>query len=225
MKIKQNNKSFKIYQIIGIVVLCLSLIMISYRVTTAWFMDESVTSNGEPNISIIGTIDLDVTTNFDFYNLALAPDTIYTTDQDGADIGTYLKTSTNNDIREVYVRIKYTKTRNDSTLGAEVDCPELTLYFDGNLTTATTYSMAVNNMWVYNSTDGYYYYLGSIGSINTQFNAGYATDNTFNNAKASSQVYIKLEVEAIQRPYGAYKAVWDTAPTIFNEFALADSGV
>ena len=79
--------------------------------------------------------------------------------------------------------------------------------------------------WVYNSTDGFYYYLGGLGNTKIQFNAGYATDNTFTNAKAYSDVSIKLEVEAIQRPYGAYKAVWTTAPQIFNDFAKTDSGV
>lgn len=225
MKVRQTKNLNRLYQIIGILVLCLSVIMLSYNVTVSWFRDESSTSNGEPNISIIGTIDLDVTTNFNFYNLALAPDTIYTLDQDGSDIGTYIKTSANNDIREVYVRIKYTTTRKDKATGNTIPCTELTLYFNNNTTKATTYTSSEKNKWVYNSADGYYYYLGSIGSTNVQFNAGYATDNTFNNAKAKSDVYVKLEIEAIQRPYGAYKAVWDTAPAIFNSFALADSGV
>ena len=228
MKLPKSNKHLKIYQLIGIAVLCISLITLTYNVTTAWFMDSSVTSNGKPNISIIGTIDLDVTTNFCFYNLALAPDTTYTTDQDNTDIGTYLKTSTKNDIREVYVRVKYTTTRYDKTTDSEIPCSELTLYFDpDNFTTSTSYNATNDHdKWVYNSSDGYYYYLGRIKADSyTQFNAGYSTDNTMNNKKANADVYIKLEIEAIQRPYGAYKAVWTTAPAIFNSFARADSGV
>ena len=228
MKLSKSNKHLKIYQLIGIAVLCIALITLTYNVTTAWFRDSSVTSNGKPNITIIGTIDVDVTTNFCFYNLALAPDTTYTTDQDGGDIGTYLKTSSENDIREVYVRIKYTATRYDKVTDSEIACDELTLYFDpDNFTTSTSYNATNDhNKWVYNSKDDYYYYLGSIGSDKyTQFNAGYSTDNSMNNKKANADVYIKLEIEAIQRPYGAYEAVWgDDVPAIFESF-VTDSGV
>ena len=69
---KPKRKLNKLYQIIGILLLCFSVIALSYNITTAWFMDESITSKGEPDIIVIGTIDIDVTTNFNFYNIALA---------------------------------------------------------------------------------------------------------------------------------------------------------
>ena len=85
------KKDRKMYQIFGILLLCFALISIFSYTTISWLMDESTTSNGEPNITLVGTLDLDVTTNFKFKNLALAPDTTYTTDQSGEDIATYLK--------------------------------------------------------------------------------------------------------------------------------------
>lgn len=224
MKLKSGKNRWKWYQLIGITVLCFVFVMLSYNITSAWFMDESTTSNGGANIDVIGTIDLEVTSNFDFYNLALAPDTVYTTDQKGVDIGTYLCTSTKNNIKEVYVRIKFTNTREDGAGGSHINCTELALYFNNNLTTATSYTSTENNKWVYNSADGYYYYLGKVGTTKVQFNAGYITDNTITNSSAGSKVNIRMVVEAIQRPYGAYKSAWETAPTIFNSFALADSG-
>lgn len=193
----------KIYQILGILVLCVALVLVTYNVTTAWFLDQSITSNGKPKISIIGTIDLDVTTNFDFYNLTLAPDTIYTTDQSGNDIGTYISTSAENNIKDVYIRAKFTTNRE-----------ELTLYI-------------TDEKWVYNATDQYYYYLGAVGSTDVQFNAGYSVDNTLTNDKGNDDVSIEIIVDAIQRPYGAYKeeSTWSTAPEIFKDFAATDSGV
>lgn len=222
---QKSNFNRKIYLAITVILLCLSVILLTYNVTMAWFVDESITSSGKPNITVIGTIDLNVQSNFDFYNLALAPDTVYVKDQNNQDIGTYLKTTTTNDVSQVYVRIRYTTTRSDKLLQEDINCEELTLYFDDNFTTETTYTSDLIGKWVYNNLDGYYYYLGGVGNTYIQFNAGYSTDNTLNNDKAYSSVDIKLEIEAIQRPYGAYKAVWTTAPQIFNDFAKADSGV
>ncbi|MBQ7351451.1 MAG: hypothetical protein IJW59_01085 [Clostridia bacterium] len=212
---------FRLLWVFAIVAICIGLIVGSYTVTVAWFSDESVTSNGDI-IKVIGTIDLDVTTNFDFYNLALAPDTIYTTDQDGNDIGTYIKTSSQNNIRDVYVRVSFETNRS-----------ELSLFFDeGKLTTTTTYTSDLDNKWFYNSADGYYYYLGAVGGVDSvKFNAGYKVDNTLNNApstnNAGENVDIQIIVDAIQRPYGAYKSDtdWATAPEVFKDFCAADSGV
>ena len=218
MKIAPKKHSLKrLYQILGILLLCLTLVYSSYRVTTAWFMDDSVTSNGEPNIMVIGTVDLEVKTDFNFYNLVLAPDTYYTTYIENGETryhGTYIKTSEKNDVKSIYVRAKFETNRD-----------ELTLYFDGNITTNTTYNADLDlNKWYYH-TDGYYYFIGSVGTEEIEFNAGYHTDNTFINAKSYEDVTLELVFESIQRPYGAYKAVWEGAPDIFNEFALADSGV
>lgn len=213
MKNLHGKKNYFIYQILGIVLLCVSLIALTYSFTTSWFRDSSTTSNGEPNVSIIGTIGLDVTTNFNFYNLALAPDTTYTLDKDNKDIGTYVKTSEDHNIDGAFVRIKFETNRS-----------EVTLYFNGNTTSSSTYSSSDKNKWVYNSSDGYYYYLGSVKETNIQFNAGYSVDNTLNNEKANATVVFSFKVEAIQRQYGAYKAVWTTAPEIFNSFALSETG-
>lgn len=220
-------KHRKTYQIIGIMILCIVLILISYNFTLSWFMDESVTSNN-PTISVVGTIDMKVTTNFDFYNLVLAPDTTYTTDQGGQDIGTYIRTNDstaggNHDVRGVYVRIKSTITKES------VASSELSLYFADGVLTSTlptaSYASSDSGKWVYNPADDYYYYLGAISTTNIQFNAGYKTNNTFTNSIANDNVNIHFVIEAIQRPYGAYKAVWTTAPNVFNTFAYGDTGV
>lgn len=218
MKNLPKKHSFKrLYQVLGIILLCFTLVYASYSITTAWFMDDSVTSNGEPNILVIGTVDLEVNTDFNFYNLVLAPDTYYTSYIENGETrthATFLKTSEKNDVRSIYVRAKYTTNR-----------PELTLYFDGNITTNANYDASVDlNKW-YLHTDGYYYYIGSIGTEDIMFNAGYHTDNTINNDKAYDDVTLEFVFESIQRPYGAYKAVWEGAPTIFNEFAFADTGI
>lgn len=222
----------KVYQIIGLILISILLVLLSYNFTVSWFMDQSTTSNN-PTIAVVGTIQMKVTTNFDFYNLALAPDTVYTTDQDGQDIGTYIRTNDSSidgehDIKGVYVRIKPTLTKNDSTLGT-VACSELVLYFDsGKLTSSfptATYSSSDANKWVYNSADGYYYFLGEVGASNIQFNAGYKTNNSFTNSIAGDDINIRFEVQAIQRSYGAYLAEWTTAPNLFNTFAFDNSGV
>ena len=90
MKKMHKRTKYSLYQVIGIALLCISLIMLTYNTTIAWFRDESITSNGT-KVAIIGNLGLTVTTNFDFYNLALAPDTTYTTDVNGDDIGTYIR--------------------------------------------------------------------------------------------------------------------------------------
>ena len=46
------------YQMIGIVLLCISLIILLVNTTIAWFKDESTTSNGDLNITVIGTLSL-----------------------------------------------------------------------------------------------------------------------------------------------------------------------
>ena len=220
-----------LYRILGIAILCVALVTLSYNVTLAWFMDESTTTN-KPNIVVIGTIDLEVNTNFNFYNLALAPDTYYTdgiVDGESVSYATTLKTADSNDIKDIYVRAKFTTNRE-----------ELTLYFNGNLLeVGTTYSSGIANKgnWYYNefvdenddgtpeSGDGYYYYIGSVTTTEITFNAGYHVDNTLNNDKAGDPVTIDFIFESLQKPYGAYLAEWSSAPQIFKDFAAADSGV
>ena len=217
---KQFNKrrNYKLYQIIGILLLCISFVALSYNISLAWFRDRTITSNGEPNIEIIGTIGLDVTTEFNFYNLALAPDTIYKSDANN-DIGTYVKTSAEHNIDGAFVRIKFYTNR-----------PEVTLYFENNLTTASATSNYTGtegvdkNKWVYNPTDNYYYYLGNVMNTDILFNTGYKVDNTLNNLVAGKTVILGFIVEGLQRQYGAYKAEWTTAPQIFNTFAYNTTG-
>ena len=217
MKKASKNRShiFKIYQIIGIILLCAILLFGSYKITLAWFVDQSVTSNGQPNILVVGTVDLNVKTNFNYYNLVLAPDTIYTENvEDGKTVSyaTKLSTGIKNDIGNIYVRAKFSTNR-----------PELSLYFT-NLTTDTEYTASANGKWVYNDSDDFYYYIGSVGTSEITFNAGYYVDNTLDNSDAGDDVEIDFVFESIQRPYGAYHAVWTTAPAIFDSFASADSG-
>jgi hypothetical protein len=160
-------------------------------------------------------VDLNVKTNFNYYNLVLAPDTIYTENiEDGKTVSyaTKLSTSVKNDVGNIYVRAKFTTNRS-----------ELSLYFN-NLTTDTVYTSSANGKWVYNESDEYYYYIGSVGTTEITFNAGYYVDNTLDNSDAGDEVEIDFVFESIQRPYGAYHAVWATAPAIFDTFASADSG-
>lgn len=226
-KAPKTTRSRLIYQILGICLLCILFVSITYTVTLAWFMDESTTSTGEPdvNVLVVGTVDLDVTTNFNFYNLALAPDTTYLSGEINGETVSYatkLKTSDNNDIGNVYVRVKFTVENR----------PELTLYFgEDRLTTETEYNSQSAGRWYYNaeidenddgvvdSGDGYYYYIGSVGSEEVIFNDGYHVSNSLHNGIAGEPVNFGFEVEAIQRPYGAYTALWTTAPAVFNDFA------
>ena len=212
-KLHKKHNLKKLYQILGIVLLCVVAIYASYGITLAWFMDESITSNGKPTILLIGTVDLNVETSFDFYNLVLAPDTYYTTYLDGEQekrYGTYLTTTENNDVGTIYVRAKF-----------ETDRDELSLYFDDNITTNSSYSESDKNKWCLHN--GWYYYIGSVGTSEVEFNRGYYVDNTLHNGVAEQSVYIEFTFESIQRPYDAYKAVWENeAPAIFKEFAEQD---
>lgn len=218
------KKDRKMYQIFGILLLCFALISIFSYTTVAWLMDQSITSNGEPNITLVGTLDLDVTTNFKFKNLALAPDTTYTTDQSGEDIATYIKTSALHDIDGAYVRIKFSTTRKNVGESSYIDNSDLLmLYFVDNLTTNTTYSETNKDKWFYNSSDNYYYYLGGIYSTNIMFNRGYKTSNTMQNIHADADVRIEFIVEAIQRQYGASAEVWDTSPQVFKDMVTTES--
>lgn len=208
---KKNRKG--LYQAFGIVLLCLSLIALTYNITFAWFRDSSVTSN-EPNVTIVGTIALDVTTNFKFTNLTFAPDTTYTVDSNGDSIATKIKTAEEHDIDGAFVRLKWTTNRS-----------EITLHFGDNLTTSSDYTgTSDENNWYYNSSDGFYYYIGIVKDTDVTFNEGYYVDNTLHNAKAGAPVEMSFYVEGLQSQYGAYLAEWTTAPKIFNTYARQKMG-
>lgn len=220
------NSKRKVYQSLSIIAVILIFVAIMSSFTLSWFMDESTTSNGEPNITQIGELDMDVTTNFKFKNLVLAPDTIYTVDQNNTDIATYIKTSAIHNIDGAYVRIKFdTKRKNvgDSQYIDNMDL--LKLYFDGNITTSTDYNndTSTHNKWFYNSADDYYYYLGGVYETNIMFNAGYKTTNRMTNAVASADVIIDFTIDCIQRQYGASEAVWTTAPQVFADMVAVES--
>ena len=219
----------RIYQIIGIALLCVVAIYTSYSITMAWFMDESVTSNG-PNIMVVGTVDLKVETDFNFYNLVLAPDTYYI-EEDGKRYGTYLTTNTNNDTKSIYVRCKV-EIEMPPPVDPYTKAAELTLYFvnqetrKSNITTGDGNSYVESRdlgKWFYNSSDDYYYYIGSVGTEEVEFNSGYHVNNALNNKIAKEDVSINLTFESIQRPYGAYVELWTTAPKVFTDFAKSDT--
>ena len=216
---KKNHK-LNIYQVIGICLLCITLASLT-GFTVSWFMDQSTTSNGSPNITVIGTLELDIQTNFNFYNLSLQPDYTYIVDKEDKPIGTYVRTSpAKHNIDGAFVRIKYTTERKlsgDTEWVNNLDL--LTLHFaEDKFTTDTTYTNSARNKWVYNESDGYYYYIGSVFNDYVEFNKGYTTSYKIGNEYKNAQVKIDFVVETIQRQYGAYKEVWDTAPTIFNSF-------
>ncbi len=198
--------------------LVLAIIWSVFTFTSSWLRDESITSNPDPSVSVIGTIDLDITTNFQLRNLVLSPDTTYLIDKNGEDIGTYIKTSEKHNIDGAYVRVKYT-----------CDIPELTLYFVDNYTTTNSYATpsVVTNKWYYNEADGFYYYIGYIDDNRTRFNAGYYVDNTIDNTRAGVDCSVSLYFETIQRQYGASASDsdWLTSPQVFKDFVEYDSSI
>lgn len=253
MKANKQKKTSTLYQIFGMAILCVVVIIFIISSTSAWFRDSSVTSNGEPNIKLIGTLDVEVTTDFNFYNLALAPDTVYLYDKRGASdnykIGTYIRTTPENDIDGAYVRVKFEPSIKLSGTNTWVDYVGngafdndndlIDLYFrDGMITTQnTTYSSSTHGGKWYYHTDGYYYYIGAVYSVGAysyynnnsvsvsgiEFNQGYKTNNTMVNTMASADVKFVFTVDAIQRQYGAYSALWTTAPLVFTSFASSDT--
>lgn len=216
MKLGQKSKFDYGYYIILVALILVAFVWGVVRVTTSWFEDESTTSNPDSSVAVIGTLDLDITTNFDFRNLVLAPDTTYLLDKNNKDIGTYIKTSEEHNIDGAYVRVRFTSTR-----------PELTLHFAGNYTTTNAYTSATENKWFYNASDDFYYYIGYIDDNDTQFNAGYYVDNTLNNSKAGEPCKITLYFESIQRQYGASASdeSWQSAPQIFKDFVEKDGEI
>lgn len=223
-KFTDNARKLKNSQILAIIIACLIFLAIISSITFAWLMDDSTTSNGDPDITLIGDLDLDVTTNFKFKNLALAPDTTYVVDQDGNDIATYIKTSDSHDIDGAYVRIKYETTRRNVGDTDYIDNLDLLqLYFVDNYTTSTTYDNSSRDKWVYNATDNFYYYLGGVYGNNVMFNRGYKTTNIMTNVVANADVTITLTVDSIQRQYGASDAVWTTSPQVFKDMVAVES--
>ena len=215
MDSKNSKNKNRLYQFFGIALLCFAIIMLTYNTTYSWFRDKSVTSNS-PEVTIIGTIALDVTTNFKLDNLVFAPDTVYTTvASSGESLATRIKTSDKHDIDGAFVRVKFTSNRS-----------ELTLHFGSNVTTSSDYTNSATdeNKWYYNSIDGFYYYIGTVSSTNITFNSGYAIDNTLYNAKESAPVELSFYVEGLQKQYGAYLEEWPTAPTIFKTYARQKTG-
>lgn len=218
MKLGQKSKFNYFTYIVVVLLLLVAFVWGVVRVTASWLQDSSTTSNPDPSVSVVGTLDLDITTNFQLRNLTLAPDTTYLVDKYGEDIGTYIKTSEKHNIDGAYVRVKYTSTRD-----------EITLFFDSDkYTTATTYSESQENKWFYNEADGFYYYIGYVDDIGTQFNAGYYVDNTLDNTKAGEPCQITLYFETIQRQYGASATddSWkNTSPKIFKDFVEKDNTI
>lgn len=223
---KKKNK-WQIIRIWAIFIMFVAVIATISSFSSAWFMDESSTSNDDTNVTYIGDLELDVTTNFKFKNLALAPDTIYTLDQSNEDIATYVRTSDTHDIDGAYVRIKYETTRKNVGSTTTVDNLDLLkLYFNGNLTTSTDYSDEnTHNKWFYNESDDYYYYLGGVYSDYIQFNAGYQTTNRMINDYANADVTIYFTVDTIQRQYGAHLELWDTSPQVFKDMVAVESNI
>lgn len=220
---KFENKR-KIYIIASLVLITIALLSLISSFTFSWLMDESTSTNGEPNVSFVGDLELNVTTNFKFKNLAFAPDTVYTTDQDLQDIATYIKTNDSHDIDGAYVRIRFETTRKNSGATTTVDNLDLlNLYFDGNLTNDTSYSTSSKKKWFYNIDDDYYYYLWGVYDVNVMFNKGYKTSNTMTNEVAGADVTITFTIDAIQRQYDASDTVWTTAPQIFVDMVADES--
>lgn len=220
---KFENKR-KIYIVASLVLITIALLSLISSFTFSWLMDESTSTNGEPNVSFVGDLELDVTTNFKFKNLAFAPDTVYTTDQDLQNIATYIKTNDSHDIDGAYVRIRFETTRKNSGSTTTVDNLDLlNLYFDGNLTNDTSYSTSSKKKWFYNIDDNYYYYLWGVYDVNVMFNKGYKTSNTMTNEVAGADVTITFTIDAIQRQYDASDTIWTTAPQIFMDMVADES--
>ncbi len=207
-----------------IIILLVAFVYCVAGVTLSWFEDKSSTSSPDSSVMVVGTIDLDVTYNFGFRNLALAPDTAYIEDRAGNKFETYLKTSEKHNIDGAYVRIKCEIDGGKDGNGNVIERPEVSLHFaSGRLVSSppSTYSSTYQNKWVLGS-DGYYYYIGYLDDNGTQFNDGYYVDNTLNNSVKGSPVSIRITIEAIQRQYGASSAEWTSSPEIFKSFVSSD---
>lgn len=218
----KTNKS--LYQVIGITLLFVTLAFLFINTTLSWFRDESITSNGKPNIKVIGTIGLDVSTNFNIYNLTFAPDSIYVVDNLNQNIATTIKTNDKHNIDGCFVRIKFENVYKDlkeSDGTTPRDLSVLSLYFIKTplYTPDVNYQQSNNNEWVYDDESGYYYYLGIVDNNLVTFNDGYRINNRLDNSVKGEDVILTFTVEAIQRQYGAYTALWDDAPKIFNTYA------
>ena len=224
------EKRKDIYKLIFVIVAVLSMMVIALEISFAWFMSNSMTDNSGTGVKVIGTIGLDVTYDFSFYNDALSPDTYVLTDKQGDDIATYIKTSSANNIDGVFVKVKFM-----------TNIAQLSLYFDEDdiiSDEVVTYaSSTCDDRWILSMTETQgsgtsaiyiyeYYYVGKIGSTNVTFNTGYYVNNHINNSHAKNGVYIKMEVYGLQSQYGAYleDEDWQTAPTIFKTYASLATG-
>ena len=66
MKLGQKSKLNYLYYLVLVIILLVAFVWGVVRVTASWLEDESTTSNPDPSVSIIGTLDLEITTNFNF---------------------------------------------------------------------------------------------------------------------------------------------------------------
>ena len=222
---KDNVKNYKL---IFIAVAIISSVLLILEISFAWFMSNSMTDNSDTGVKIIGTIDLDVTYDFSFYNDALSPDSYILGNKSGNNISTLIKTTGDNNIDEVFVKVKFI-----------TNISQLSLHFDGNLlsNSVTSYTEECNEKWIQSdyieTTDGEntiytyeYYYIGLVGNTNVTFNRGYYVNNHIDNSYAKDGVYIKMEVYGLQSLYGAYleDEDWESAPGVFEEYAQSVTG-
>lgn len=223
MKRERLGMRKSIYHIIGITLLCVTMAFLFINTTLSWFRDDSTTSNA-PNIKVIGTIGLDVYTNFNIYNLTFAPDSIYTVDNQNNDISTTIKTSAKHNIDGCYVRIKFESIYKDILEEDGItpkDLSLLSLYFVTQPlnTPNADYHSSNNNKWVYDDISDYYYYLGIVDENLVTFNDGYKINNRLDNSIKGEDIKLTFTVEAIQRQYGAHTALWEDSPNIFKTYA------
>lgn len=210
-----------------IIILIMAFAYCFVGVSLSWFEDKSTTSSPDTTVMVIGKIALDVTYNFGFRNLALAPDTTYIEDIEGNKFETYLKTSASHNIDGAYVRILCEIDGGKDASGNTISRPEVTLHFaSGKLISSapSTYSSTYQNKWFLGD-DGYYYYIGCLDDVGTQFNDGYYVDNTLTNLVKGSPVSIRITIEAIQRQYGASSAEWTSSPDLFKSFVTYDENL
>ena len=136
MRANKNSIFWLIYRTTLVSLLFVAVISLFVNYTSSWFRDISITSN-VPTSMVIGTIELEPTINVNFENLTLAPDTIYTSDDNNQTIHTEIKVSGDNNIQDVFVRVKFITNR-----------PELTLYFGAQRRLpydTSAYSASCNN--------------------------------------------------------------------------------
>lgn len=174
------------------------VLILSISLTLAYFSSKD-DGGGSKNFS---TLDLTVTATYPT-DEPLIPNMIY----DGYDA----TITTSNTSEDAYVRVK---------MYCEIDG-----VIDTTLVTPIVPYMEVVGSetvvrWIYNSVDGYWYY---VGYVNSTQSAKFLTGYNVGEVGGLKDIHIVIKAEGIQRKYLAYEDLWETASDMWkSEIAKYD---